>query len=150
MKVQDLFQYNPQTHTIARIPHADMDNRFKRAANKIYRGVEASKLFLSYFFGKHCIPDASRPQQIDTSIDEDPPQLSFTPFVDCLRFTLPSTKSFTDVTTKNISQNLQPTQHCTEILDRYSSSALVGLLESSSYCNTTKCYLSAYQQKNTA
>ncbi|KAG0848239.1 hypothetical protein G6F16_014174 [Rhizopus arrhizus] len=50
MKVQDLFQYNPQTHTIARIPHADMDNRFKRAANKIYRGVEASKLFLSYFF----------------------------------------------------------------------------------------------------
>ncbi|KAG0732014.1 hypothetical protein G6F62_013574 [Rhizopus arrhizus] len=88
-QMKDLFQYNPQTHTIASIPHADMDNRFKRAANKIFRGVEASKLFLSYFFGKHCIPDASHPQQTDTAIDEDPPQLSFTPFVDCLQSTLP-------------------------------------------------------------
>ncbi|RCH93165.1 hypothetical protein CU098_000838, partial [Rhizopus stolonifer] len=71
---------------IARIPHADLYNRFKRAANKIFRG--------------HCIPGTSRPQQTNTSIDENPPQLSFEPFVDCLQFKLPSVKSFIDVTTK--------------------------------------------------
>ncbi|KAG0860955.1 hypothetical protein G6F17_000531 [Rhizopus arrhizus] len=74
-QMKDLFQYNPQTHTIASIPHADMDNRFKRAANKIFRGVEASKLFLSYFFAQ------------------------FYPIRRLLAIHT-STKSFTDVTTK--------------------------------------------------
>ncbi|KAG1467881.1 hypothetical protein G6F56_004161 [Rhizopus delemar] len=100
MKVYDLFQYNPQTHMVARIPHADIDNRFKRATNKILRGIAASKLHLSYFFGKLCISDTSRPSQTDISIDENPPQLSFEPFVNCLQFKLSSNKSFTDVTTK--------------------------------------------------
>ncbi|KAG1053513.1 hypothetical protein G6F43_004413 [Rhizopus delemar] len=96
MAVRDVFQFNPQLRIFQRKRQKDIALHHRRTINKIFHGIHAGRVHINYFFGKHCLPQATNPDTTVTNL----PQLRFNPLINCLQSRLPPPKTFRNATTK--------------------------------------------------
>ncbi|CAO3665225.1 unnamed protein product [Rhizopus stolonifer] len=95
MKVQDIFSFHSDLGCLQRNTQDDIQPQFRQATSTLFGAVEQGTLLIIRFFGKHCLPPTELPDN-----DESRATNHFTPFVDCLAFSLPPNKGFEDVNTK--------------------------------------------------